>query len=353
MRDFDFPEPLLGQSHTIVWRAHVYGPDGAEVVVLAESGSVTLSGRDRNRTRGDITLIDPDAKLWDPTGLTGASPYGGTVEVCAMIGEEECYVASGIILEVQKERPGGTVRVAFTDYGQAADWDQNGAPMTFAATDNLVGWLEYLLQMAFTIETIVDPGVPTTLAGGFVEEHSKETALQHICTDAGIVVWVDEHRRLRVQLEAVTAASPAVYTLSDGPKGTVTKESHGLSRDGVPNYIYVTGEQPQGDTPPPFGSAFVTSGPFNIYGPYGRVTELPNRPVLTTNAACDAAAATILAREGRLQRDLTVDAVAHPCLEPGDRIDTTLGGFALATILDEVRYNIGPDPMNVRLVEAL
>ena len=354
MKPNNIPHEFVASPHTVVWTAHVFAPSGAMVDVMVEDGTVTLSGRERNRTRGDVTLVDPQGRLWDPTGLTGASPYGGWVEVCAQMAGEECYVGSGIILEVQRERPGGTIRVAFTDFGVAAGWDQFSHPVSYAATDNLQSTIETLLESARLTATIVDPGVPTTLAGAFTEERSRESAIGSICSDADIVAWVDEHRRLRLQPESVTAAMPAVYMLADGPGGTVTQESHGLSRDGVPNYVVVTGERPQDGGDPPWGAwSLEGGGPLDPDGPFGRVVQLANRPVLATQAACEAAAKTILGQEGRLVRDISVSAIAFPCLEPGDRIDFTSGGSTLPTILAEVRYAIGPDVMAVRLQEAL
>jgi hypothetical protein len=353
VKDVDFAEELIGQPHTISWSAHVFSPSGDMIDVLVESGTVTLSGRNRGRTRGDVTLIDTDGTLWDPTGVNGASPYGGWVEICASLGGQECFVGSGLILDVQRERPGGTIGVAFVDYGAAVGWDNWFWPVGYSTADPMQGVMETLFESCHLTGTVIDPGVPANVAGTFIEESSRESAVQHLCTDANIVAWVDEHRRLRLQPEPVTAAMPAVYTLSDGKSGTVTRESYGLSRDGVPNYVVVTGERPQDGANPPIGSAFVTTGLFDYNGPYGRVLEVNNRPVLTTNTACDQAAATILAKEGRLQRDMTVDAVAHPCLEPGDRIDLHSGDRVTSTVLDEVRYAIGPDAMSVRLVEAL
>lgn len=352
MKPFDFPEALLGQSHTISWWAHVYDPAGGEVYAPVEDGSVTLSGRDRGRTRGDVTLVDTAGRLWDPSGLTGASPYGGHVEVCAQIGEEECFVASGLILDVGRERPGGTIRVAFVDYGQAVVWDQFGWPVGFHEASPLVSGLQDLFVSCAVTATIADPGIPATLGGTFLEESSREGAVSTICDNAGVVAWVDEHRRLRVQVAAVSAATPAVYTLHDGPNGTVTRESHGLSRDGVASWVVVTGERPQDAENPAIGNAYQTTGPTNVAGPYGRVVIRENRPVLATNAECDLAAATILRQRSRLVRNMQLDAVAHPCLEPGDRIDVSLSGNTFPLILEEVRYDIGPDAMNCRLVEA-
>lgn len=352
MKPHAFDDDLLARPHAIEWCADVFTPAGAMLdQIPIETGAVTLSGRDRGRTRGDITLVDIGG-VWDPDGLDGASPYGGHVQMCAILFGERVYVAGGLILEAQRQRPEGTIRVAFVDYGSAVVWDLLAGGWAFDATMNLRSTIESMMEQAATTETIVDPGVPTTLAGAFVDEQSRESVVAHICTDANIVCWVDEWRRLRLQPATVSALTPAVYVLRDGPLGTVTSESHTLSRDGVPSFVVVTGERPQGAEGPVFGMVSQTTGPTAVDGPFGRVVSKQNRPVLTTVAECEAAGHTILARESRLKRDLSIGAVTHPALEPGDRVDTIMGNDTRALAIDEIRFRMGVEGMDVSVIET-
>lgn len=352
MKPHNFDSELLTRPHSIQWCADIFAPSGDMIeLVPIESGSVTLTGRDRSRTRGDLTLIDVEG-VWDPDGFTGASPYGGHLQMCAQVFGENIYIAGGLILEVAHQRPEGTVRVAFVDYGVQAGWDLFFGPWNFAGTEAMAPTIEFLMEECASTATVIDPGVPGTLAGAFVEEQSRESAVGHICNDSDIVCWMDEFRRIRLQPEPVSATTPAVYTLRDGPTGTVTREAQTLSRDGVPSYVIVSGERPQGGGNPVWSLAFQASGPTNVEGPFGRVIQIANRPVLTTSDACLAAARTILAQQSRLVRDLRLSAVTHPALEPGDRVDVILEDRGMPMVIEEIRFAMGVDAMEVSVVEA-
>jgi len=347
-----YTDDYLTRPHTIAWRAHIFAPDGSEMHCDVESGSITLSGRDRSRTHMDVTLVDDEWACWDPTGVTGASPFGGHVSVSALIGNDEIVVAAGIILETQRQRPDGGVRVGVVDYGVPVGWDLYGHPRTFNRGAHTVSTITTLMEMAHPASVVVGPGVSGYLHQGFVEERSQEAAIVTWCADINIVVWMDELRRLHLQGADVLASSPPVYTLSDGPAGTVTKEDHTLSRDGVPSVVVVTGEQPQGKAKPAWAVARQTTGNTAYTGPYGRVTEIINVPTVITNAVAQTTANTFLAHHRRLNRNLQLDAVANPALEPGDRVDAVLDGSHLKLTIDEVRFTIGPDPMSLTLLDA-
>ncbi len=348
-----FVDTDLTRPHTIAWRAHIYAPNNTEMQCDVESGSITLSGRGRDRTRMDITLVDDEWACWDPTGTGGASPYGGHVQVSAFLGKEEIKVAAGIILETNRNRPDGGIRVGVVDYGAPVGWDLFGHPRVYNRGAHVVPSLTTLMEMAHPTSVVQGPSLPGWLRQGFVEERSPESAIVQFCSDGNIVVWMDELRRMHVQVADVLAAAAPVYTLTDGPLGTITKEDHTISRDGVPSVVVVTGEQPQGKAKPAWAVARQASGPTAYTGPYGRVTEVINVPTVISNATAQTTANTFLAQHRRLARDLQLDAVCNPTLEPGDRINVVLDGTTYRMQLQEVRFTIGPDPMSLSLLDAM
>jgi hypothetical protein len=247
---------------------------------------------------------------------------------------------------VSRDRPGGHIDVAFVDFGQAVGWDLYSWARRFKDTDNFVPTIQSLMADADPVSTIAEAGLPAKVAATFVEERSREAAVARILEDGKAVAWMDEHRRLRIDHEVVLASEAPVYEVRDGVNGTITRESHSLSRDGVPSIVIVTGEQPAAGGDPVWGSALQTTGPTAYTGPYGRVVGFYNRPGVRTKGLADVHAQSILIRNKRLERRLTVSAVAHIALEPGDRVDVVLEGTRLRMVVQALRFVVGsPDPM--------
>ena len=346
------PPSVLTGAHKIDWQVMVYCPNGRTVRTQVDTGSVTITGRDRGRTRGQLEIVD-DGTLWDRTGETGVSPYGGSVKVQARVGSDLIDVAGGLVLEVERSRPGSTIDVAFVDYGAMLGWCELVGPIGINAGHSLADWITNFCWIAGPTGYVYDPGVPATVPTSFVEQGSHESGLAKLCTDDNIVVWLDEKRRVRVQPADVLDSTPAVWTFADGENGTIVTENHSLSRDGVPAAVVVTGETPQGAQAPVTGQAYQSTGPTRWGGPYGYVRQRANRPVLNSQAAADAAARTILDQQRRLKRQVDLTAVTHPGLEPGDRVDVVSAGERFAMVLQAASFRLSPNPMGATLVQPM
>jgi hypothetical protein len=109
-----------------------------------------------------------------------------------------------------------------------------------------------------------------------------------------------------------------VWTLAGGDEGVLVELSRALSDEAVYNGVTSTNETPEGV--PLVGRAFITAGPLAWGGPYGKVPVFHKSPS-TTAAGVQADAVTMLAgRQTSGEVDLDVTCLAHPGLQPHDRV---------------------------------
>lgn len=201
-----------------------------------------------------------------------------------------------------------------------------------------------------------DPAVGLATFGRHVAiERDRWPAVQDMCEAVGRVGIVNRLGQLYVAVPAeqlVTLATPPVWTIRH--TGNLSQLRRRVSRLGTYNRVVVTGEAMTG-TPPRAvrGTATITSltSPIRAGGPFGVMTRFHHSPLVTSDAAAQATADTLLTRWGGLP--LEVDAVAVPfaALDPGDPVDLeskdgTSDGLHMVTT---VRHPLVPGAMSVTL----
>lgn len=134
-------------------------------------------------------------------------------------------------------------------------------------------------------------------------------------------------------LEVVPAAGVGpVWTLAGGDAGVLIELSRALSDESIYNGVTSTNETPEGQ--PLVGRAFITSGPLAWGGPFGKV-PLFHKAAATTANGVQADADTLLAgRQKSGEVDLAVTCLAHPGVQPQDRVTllaATVAGEAPVT----------------------
>lgn len=123
-----------------------------------------------------------------------------------------------------------------------------------------------------------------------------------------------------------------VRTFTDGVYGTLISALPSVGRDGVYNAVRARGEE-SGDAPPVSATAYDTdpNSPTWWFGNYGQVPLYYSSPLLTTQAAAQAAANTRLANVRRLITAFTITAAIDPRVQVRDVVrvaSRTINGLA-------------------------
>lgn len=152
-----------------------------------------------------------------------------------------------------------------------------------------------------------------------------------------------------------TPIEPVAY-FTDSAGGTVISAVGASDRDGGFNVVVATGTATDGSEVR--GLAYMPFGPW-VYG-IGSANPLPvpfgySSPLLTTQAQCEAAAATVLARkmrEGMLRR-FTITAVPDPTIQIGDPIElNTIDVVGLLCTIETISLPYTPGPMVLTVVST-
>lgn len=156
-------------------------------------------------------------------------------------------------------------------------------------------------------------------------------------------------------VEDVTPTTPVAY-FTDSAGGTVVSAVGGSDRDGGFNVVVATGTATDGSEVR--GTANVGFGPWTYPG--GSANPLPvpfgySSPLLTTQAQCQAAAETVLARklrEGMLRR-FTITATPDPTLQLADPIElNTIDVVGLLCTVEKISMPYKPGPMTLEVVST-
>lgn len=148
-------------------------------------------------------------------------------------------------------------------------------------------------------------------------EDDRLAALADLVTSWPARMLVDDSGTLVIAPPFDDTTDPVVLTLTDGENGTVVQAPRSGTRDDVYNAVKASGEQ-SGDVAPVSAVAYLTEGPYRWNGPFGNVPYFYSSPLLTTVAACQAAARTRLASIQARISPVTIEAAPDPRIEVGD-----------------------------------
>jgi hypothetical protein len=126
------------------------------------------------------------------------------------------------------------------------------------------------------------------------------------------------------EIYPVTPQAP-VWTVKGGPEGALVQVGRDQKITGLYNVFIANGTgtvtKADGTTQqvPLQSIAQITAGPLRVNGPHGNYPTFYTSTMLTTQAECDAYAATMRDTQIRgLTTDLTVTCLPHPALQQGD-----------------------------------
>lgn len=351
----------ITRSHGQILRARAEHPDfdaPLELDVTADGSTVTLELATDRAPRVVATIT---AALEHPTaGLALLDPRKGvrvTLELGYALpdGTEEVFPLFDLGLRTaRRQRPGDTVTLtAASDEALAVD----GAP---AALSSVTAATHSAAIIALLAQIMTpDPVVTATVTGGSITIDTVEDrwdGINDIADRIAARVYDDGTRAWHIDpAPALAATDDLALTVGEG--GTIIEDDDQLDRDDWHNYvtlIYRWRDSTDVDRQIT-ATAYVNAGDYAITGPAGKRIRREDRRVATTQAAANAAAASILARDLARSRRLTVTAVAAYWIRPDSTVSVVLEAGQAPTryLVDRVRFSPLAGTMTLELTAPL
>jgi hypothetical protein len=327
-------------SHQMAARARVCttfqtgtDPDGVEVPI--EGGDVELDATADIRSTLDLTT---SASLWPDGPDDLLAPYGNEVFVergVKLGGGVTEWVSQGyfrIQAPEQQDAPHGPGRVAGRDRMAGIVDGRLTTPVQYPASATYGDVVTELVTDIYPAATIEWDDTTNTqqLGRSVIAEEDRYGFLNDLVTAVG-KIWYWDHRGVLVIKDPPDPGAP-VYEVNAGAGGVLIKLDQDLSRDGVYNGVVASGEA--ADTVAPARAVVVDTNPSSPTvwgGRFGKVPRFYSSPLLTTNAQCASAAASILRQSIGLPYSVEFAAVPNPALEPYDPVRVRYTGRAART----------------------
>lgn len=300
-------------------------PDGTVIDVL--SGDVVLDGT--ADVRSTVDLITNGIGMWPRTSDDLLAPYGNELFV-----ERGVRYGDGAIEWVslgyfrieepdQDQVPDGPIRLAGKDRMAGIVEARLLAPLQFTADQTYGECVDALILDVYPTATIEwdDNAVRDEAIGrSVIIETDRYGGFVDLIASVAKVAWWD-HRGV-LTIKDLPATDVPVFSVDAGPTGVLVSMSRKLTREGVYNAVVATGEAPD-EGEPARGVAIDNnpSSPTYFYGRFGQVPRYYSSPLLLDDAACAAAALTILNKATGLPYSVDFTAVPNPGLEPFDCIE--------------------------------
>lgn len=294
--------------------------------VPVHSGSVTWSAR--REVQGSLDLVVPrlaasrdgeDQRDWLPDrDPTHALSHHGQVltvgiRVSTVVTERSWLRPLGRFLITGWEDQGGEVAVKGVSVaGQKIVSDRFTSPTPTLAGGTFASELRRLTppDLGVVIDSrLTDRGVPR-----MSWPESRMDAIAEICRAWPALLREDGDGVLRVLAPLGDWTAPTV-TLTDGVGGTVVEAYPTGSREGVYTVVVARGQDSDDAGIPAYqGIAEQTGGPYDT-GTYGRVVRFYSSPLITSQAAAEKSAATLLRDEIQPATALPVTCASDPRID--------------------------------------
>ncbi|MFD8315899.1 DUF5047 domain-containing protein [Kitasatospora purpeofusca] len=318
----------LATPHQVVHRVDAYY---GGVLTMADlpitGGTVTVDRGSKVRRTLSLELADPAYLPWSPTDPLAV--YGQSLVVSRGIQfpdgtQEMCPLGTFRVDEPSGDVYTGPVTVTGRSAEAALQDDRFTAPRSTAGATSTVAMITALVT-----ETMPDAVVVNLTAGTrdqscaavvWDAQADRWDAVAQLATSMQAEIYVDVlDRFVLVDAPDLETATP-VWTVGEGPTGTLITVARKISRAGVYNAVVASGESTTSGVPPV--SAMATdddpASPTRWGGPYGRVPRFYASGLLVTEAQCAATAASMLRNALAPTMETSIACLPNPALEAGD-----------------------------------
>lgn len=212
---------------------------------------------------------------------------------------------------------GATIRLACDELTWQVVQERFLAPESPQTLTSVLGEMKRLLDGIVPLGStagITDKAVPSTIA------YTKErmNAVEDLATSVGAVHRMSDAGLLDL-LPVAPGASVWTIAAADNENGVLIDLGRAQDASTLPNAAIVEGTATDGSQL--IGLAVVPSGPLAFGGPHGRIPTFMASPLMTTQAMCDAAAATFLTSTlAQRKTILPVTCLPNPALQGWDTV---------------------------------
>jgi len=318
----------LRESHTVSVAARVYRPSdlATPVEVPVVGGDVTCDRDARVRRQASLQVA---FALGEPftTETVRELPFGGQAVI-----ERGIRYADGTVERVQlgrfrvesvawNELQGEATLTLADRFAQVQDepFTAPFAPAGMKPSDAAVAAVQEVFGTSIAYHVLTDPASEPTLAD-VVYEEDRAAAVTDLAAAASAVALFDEQGDFVIRPRGGTP--PVAWVIDAGSRGTLVSAAETLDRSNVRNGVLVKG-QASAELPPIVSLAINDdpASPTRWGGPFGKVAMVSSSTAVGSQAAADAAAASLLNLRLGLARTVMLQSVPNPALEPDDRIE--------------------------------
>jgi hypothetical protein len=301
--------------------------------LLADDVPVSAGSEETDRTLRvpeRVTLTVPKVvRGVDWTPIEDDSPLaanGQTLKISLGIGIGpdgiEWFQRGEFLIEDTEEDDNGET-LTVTAVGLLALIDEANFVAPFQPTGTIASTARNLVEPAVTLNLDAAPAdraVPTSAVNW---DSDRLQAFLDLLDAWAAEPFMNELGFVEILPATTPTTGDVVRTFTNGAGGTVVRAVGNSSRDGGFNTVVATGYAADGTEVR--AVAYVTIGPWAYPGGTSNPLPVPfgyASPLLTTQAQCQAAAQTVLARKMRqaVQRQLMVTAVPDPTVQVGDAV---------------------------------
>ena len=345
-----FAAEVVG-SHRATFRVEVWR--GTELLADAVPvENADLTGDDGASVPHELTLSIPagPGREWDPTGdpFHPLSPFGQRVFARRGIvyadGTEELLGLGWFLITSSTPDPLGLgIQVRAKGLEQLLEDSKFQRPVQAVGTfeQEVHRLARGFLPIAARDPALVDRAVPSSV----IHEDNRMAALIKLAAAWPARFVVDPRGVLRLLPPVPELPGTPVVELHTGERGIVAEWQTSTERSELYNAVFARGEDPNNSELVVEGIAWDDdpASPTYYGGPFGERPLEYASPLLTTEAACQAAAATMLAKRLRRQRVAEVTIVPDPRLELGDWIEVDTPTVSGVGRIAGMKFPVNPD----------
>ncbi|HEY3481030.1 MAG TPA: DUF5047 domain-containing protein [Streptomyces sp.] len=315
-------------SHGVTLRVTAHTPtQGVLTGLPLTGGEIRVDCRSQVRRTG--TLVFGDPSLWPADPADALTPFGSELQVeygvvFADGTTEWVPVLYGAVQDAAIVRPNGAVEVEVADLSQAIADDRLEGPGQTNTAATVVAEITRLIQETRPPAVVTDRTGNTALASALVIERERwGDGVERLADAIGAEVYADTVGGFVIRPQP-TLTDTWAWTVQGGGDGVLVKLQERATRERVYNKVIAFGQPQSGTVYTGTAVDNDTASPTYYGGPFGKKPRFYSSPLLTSQAAADEAAATLLARFKGLQAAITLETLVNPALEGGDVIKVIL-----------------------------
>lgn len=309
-----------------------------------------------------LTVVDPDGLLEPRTETDALAPYGSRLHASASIDGFAEQVSLGWYRITrshahQQWHPyelkdgsrqwitrGGQVEVDADDLMWQVVEERFMAPQSPLSLSSVIGEIGRLIQDIVPLGDttgVTDAPVPASVT----YSDNRADAIADLAAALGAVPRMSPAGTLDLVPDSPGAS---VWSIAVGEDGTFVDADTVLTASDLPNAAASTGTTPGGL--PIVGTALEAGGALRFGGPHGRIPTFHPSPLITTQAAANADASTVLrAALAARSQILDVTCLANPALQLYDTVTLVTPLGSLDGQVRAITYPMSPGPMRLRV----